>query len=79
MQYGVCAYFKDAYEDMKKTQPKLNYFAATSEIRSRFEGTPEWQGYLAWVREKYPDKDAVSKDPVGRVSRGAGGAPPAPI
>ena len=66
--YGVCAYppLKMVYEEMKKARPGLNYFTAISSIRTQYETTPEWQGYLSWVRERHPHKDAVSKDPSPR-------------
>ena len=67
-EYGVCAYppFKMIYEEMKKARAGLNYFTAVSEIRTLYEGKSEWQGYLSWVRERHPHKDAVSKDPSPR-------------
>ena len=74
-EYGVCAYppFKTFYEEMKKARPGLNYFTAISSIRTQYESTPEWQGYLSWVRERHPHKDAVSKDPSPRKTATVGG------
>ena len=70
-EYGVCAYpeFKTVHEQMKKERTGLNYFTAVSEIRTRFEGTPHWQGYIAWVRAKHPNKVALAKDPSPRKSK----------
>lgn len=70
-EYGVCAYpeFKTVHEQMKKERTGLNYFTAVSEIRTRFEGTPHWQGYIEWVRAKHPNKVALAKDPSPRKSK----------
>ena len=74
-EYGVCAYppFRAVYEEMKKAQQGLNYFVAISLIRTQYEGKPEWQGYLSWVRERHPHKEAVSKDPSPRKPASAAG------
>ena len=74
-EYGVCAYppFKTVYEEMKKAHQGLNYFTAISSIRTQYENAPEWQGYLSWVRERHPHKDAVSKDPSPRKTASAVG------
>ena len=74
-EYGVCAYplFKTVYEEMKKTRSGLGYFTAVSEIRTLYESKPEWQGYLSWVRERHPNKDAVAKDPSPRKATSTAG------
>lgn len=71
-EYGVCAYppFKAVYEEMKKTEPGLNYFTAISRIRTAYEKTPSWQEYLLWVRAKHPNPAAVAKDPSPRKTIG---------
>ena len=64
----MCAYpeFKLVHGEMKKARPGLNYFTAVSEIRTMYEGRPEWQGYLEWVRAKHPHQESVAKDPSPR-------------
>lgn len=60
-ELGVTVFFKSDYDEMKAVTGNINYFTAIKQLKAKYENTPKWQEYRAWVAEHHPAPETIQE------------------
>ena len=66
-EFGVTGYFKT--HQKVTNSDKMKHHEFIKHLRQTYEGTPQWDEYVQWVRDNHPDGSTLTGDPPKFVAK----------